>query len=816
MDRNSLFRLFFNAPAITSAWTSPYAGNYHRTLYNNINSMPRSRPYSNSVAIIQSSGTGKSRMVHEQSNLVFTIPFNLRSQADEKDLPFPVPDAVIRTHLAETAPKDNIANVQLYYFVFLKHLFYRVRTELETLYSATSRAATHAALATSWQNHLETGVREKLYGEVVESAAQHASTRNAAPLHLYAATAEAQREFTQLLSEIDRYVKSPELGANDVRVVLYFDEAHILVNTSAPLNPDNKDLYDVLCSCFNAFLDEPLFVIYLSTNSHLEKFAPSREMAKSARARENADALQAPITETPFDCAKDLYIRPGKCTLQDICTIEFMSKFGRPMFWTLIEGAGSHKKEVLSEIIGLARAKLICNHNIDLGHRKLTPEGRLAVIDMRLMLTWEPRREAYRTEATLVASHMRMAYSVPKDRVYLRSGYSSEPILSEAAAQQCYVFRKHYSTSVILDILTENLDSGLLDLGERGELVARAIITSAYDRAVERDHPPKHTNTPPFYSHGCRLVTFIEELFRAEYAKEILDSVPDNVKSKVPLREAFKDARLRFTHFSKMADDTSTSTEAMYAAFIRGMAIICMSRQRAVDVMLPILLVDGPLREEVMTSLIIQIKRRGREGNKAAYIIDEGAIRFFPTASETTSAGVDGSNRPYIALVMELGVQAPLNPQARTHAKARARFKPNPKPARSVDPEKRQRMQPDMQQTPSKIFLPQQGRLKYAKASHPRYSIFAYGCSDTVYKVIDRNEKVTYTLLLASRDFLGEHPRQDCESLKAVRKMKPFWAAGEDCYHWLESELLNTPEAVDDPDAEWLVTGNIMESDEDT
>ena len=34
--------------------------------------------YANSVAIIQSSGTGKSWMVHEQANLVFMIPFNLR------------------------------------------------------------------------------------------------------------------------------------------------------------------------------------------------------------------------------------------------------------------------------------------------------------------------------------------------------------------------------------------------------------------------------------------------------------------------------------------------------------------------------------------------------------------------------------------------------------------------------------------------------------------------------------------------------------------------------------------------------------------
>lgn len=34
-------------------------------------------PYGNQVAVIQSSGTGKSRMVDELAKLVFTIPFNL-------------------------------------------------------------------------------------------------------------------------------------------------------------------------------------------------------------------------------------------------------------------------------------------------------------------------------------------------------------------------------------------------------------------------------------------------------------------------------------------------------------------------------------------------------------------------------------------------------------------------------------------------------------------------------------------------------------------------------------------------------------------
>jgi hypothetical protein len=71
--------------ALESAWCSSYSGNNHQLLFDNINAIPRTeKPYSNQIAIVQSSGTGKSRMVHEQANLVFTIPFNLRERGDNQ------------------------------------------------------------------------------------------------------------------------------------------------------------------------------------------------------------------------------------------------------------------------------------------------------------------------------------------------------------------------------------------------------------------------------------------------------------------------------------------------------------------------------------------------------------------------------------------------------------------------------------------------------------------------------------------------------------------------------------------------------------
>jgi hypothetical protein len=118
---------------------------------------------------------------------------------------------------------------------------------------------------------------------------------------------------------------------NDVLLMLYFDKAHGLSDRKIPNDPDGKDMYDVLCSCFNVFIPSPIFVIYLSTNSNIGQLAPAGRAARSGRARADADALQAPITEVPFDCSPDFPIPSGKLSLQGVCEVKFMAQFGRPM-----------------------------------------------------------------------------------------------------------------------------------------------------------------------------------------------------------------------------------------------------------------------------------------------------------------------------------------------------------------------------------------------------------------------------------------------------------------------------------------------------
>ena len=444
----------------------------------------------------------------------------------------------------------------------------------------------------------------------------------------------------------------------------------------------------------------------------------------------------------------------------------------------MLQGAGYSKAEVMLTIINFARAKLLCQPILDVGANDVGKSARTAVVDVRLMLDYEPRREAsHQLQADLVASHMRICYSVPQNREYMRSGYPSEPILAEAAAQQMCTFRKH-DRSAILHILRDNMDSGLLDRGERGELVGRELLMSAYDRAIEREDmarrrresvllapstsDPDSFMTPRSYSSGVSLIAFIEELFTKENARQVMESLPDNIKDETKFRDAFKDAKVRFTHFGKMGDTTGTTSAASWVALTRGMAIITRSGEVAVDVIIPILLYDKKLCEEVVSGLLVQFKRRRHSGPKASYLIDHRTIGFFPKDS------LDSERRPYISLVMELGVQ----PKGTI---------PTKEPPKSV---------PSGGTSPSRLDVMSQGHLHHARDTHPRFSIFAYGCSNTVYKGISPEQRNIYQHLLASRDFLTEHPRQHSGALDALGRMKPLWKAGSACYDWVNEKVL--------------------------
>jgi hypothetical protein len=118
---------------------------------------------------------------------------------------------------------------------------------------------------------------------------------------------------------------------SDVRILVYFDEAHSLSDIS--IDGDGRNYYDALCSVLDLLKECSLFAITLSTNSNLSRFSPSKRAHPSNRVVEGKDSLQAPYTELLFDCLENNkpLIRPNEMTLKEVADVGFMVKFGRPL-----------------------------------------------------------------------------------------------------------------------------------------------------------------------------------------------------------------------------------------------------------------------------------------------------------------------------------------------------------------------------------------------------------------------------------------------------------------------------------------------------
>lgn len=143
---------------------------------------------------------------------------------------------------------------------------------------------------------------------------------------------EAQQALTELLLCMNDYCPfNPNPNPpNKIKIILYFDEAHELSRIRTNGNQGNLpyDHYNALCGSLNVFRAQPIFAIFLSTD--LSALAPSRKDNRSTRAR--AGHLQAPITETPFDCSPDFPLKLESLDYDDICQIKFLAQFGRPLY----------------------------------------------------------------------------------------------------------------------------------------------------------------------------------------------------------------------------------------------------------------------------------------------------------------------------------------------------------------------------------------------------------------------------------------------------------------------------------------------------
>lgn len=431
------------------------------------------------------------------------------------------------------------------------------------------------------------------------------------------------------------------------------------------------------------------------------------------------------------------------------------------------------------DLLAFARLKLVFSENTNTTleeSQKVSPLAGIAVLDVLLMFGFDSCRLSFDgldPFKGMVSSNMRTVHSLTLDRLFMRSGYPSEPLLAEAAAQQIHAWRRNAkqddgTRDPALEILSHNLNRDLLDRGELGEVICRYIIIMARFQASLVAYP----NTSPHFSRPVPLALFLTELLAAEPARRFLSSIPNNSPDKgtnVPLKRCIEHAVVNFTHYAKWTDNEIVKPDNLLACFIRSLAPVCKTNARAIDLVIPFL-VDRrrPVSPDNMSAILLQFKRRLHRGSPSKYAIRQEDVGMF-------DANNTDDHRPYLTVVMELGVTVSED-SISTNAD---------RPRRGAQPEP----------MPKSIYIPvydssnEQGkkgkdRNVVADQQHARYSIFVYGCSPKTYKVVKDDEVARYQEMLQLTELLSNHPRKDEESKKLVYQQKPYFDAGSDMMYW--------------------------------
>ncbi|KAF8324295.1 uncharacterized protein EI90DRAFT_3075735 [Cantharellus anzutake] len=732
-------------PGLQSAFQEPYRGETHKLLIETLNKYsqpsgygPSHRPYNLSLSVIQSSGMGKSRMVHEAAHSVFTIPINIREEFGPVLKSYPPPDEEFRHYFQEHDTKSDL-RLQAEYAIILGVLFTKAAELLE---KPIFEHKTGTALASEWANYLNEGQtstevgtnRKKFLDSVVDRARQLQSAELGVPRQN---EKEAQRKLHLLIPWMQdscrkfiKAISSDDGRAEDVKCIVYFDDAHQLTE---PVSPNNARRYSPHHN-FGTVLSElaysPVFFIFLSTSSHPPEFNPFPASHPSVRVAQGL-RLSPPFTELPFDIFVDkvfenLESQKKNRSLENVGQTGVMAGFGRGL-WYVYHKNWLEQKEL--PVISFARDKLIAE-----GNEAEVFHSLIAALGIRIGIIFDIILQASRTmESKLVESHMRVVYAIPEHREFMHAGSPSEPILAEAAARHLND-PSNGSTIEIQgpEILAQAREKGLLAKGEHGELCGRLLVTIAHDIALRQKHSlPKEFLPDPYFHRPVHVLDFLKALFAKQFETVILDAHSVTAKADVPdLKTAFANAYIFFSHFALAKNSEMLSAPNLAVALLRGMALQAEDNEGSIDAIIPVHM--GHPTESISPESTSAINLQFRNRKEA------DPCRVFRPIT------VPDEEMPVISIIFELG--------ARKIGEAGLVTITEEIPRNSCS----------------------SGNKLHWDDHH--YEIVAYGCISETFAAIPSAVQPHYQSVLVARTIVEDFPRAgNDKSLRAFENLKPFF-----------------------------------------
>jgi hypothetical protein len=271
----------------------------------------------------------------------------------------------------------------------------------------------------------------------------------------------------------------------------------------------------------------------------------------------------------------------------------------------------------------------------------------IAVLSARLLLDLSPASsETRRYEEDQVRSHLRLLYSVQRDKHVIVTGSSPEPLIAEASAEVMhYRLENDIPYMNIWKLLSEFIDDGVIALGTIGELIGRVLSILAMDRAINSLPPGEHRQLK--YQTPVSVAAYYEALLTNEAWESLRLSVPANggqlkkSDAETTFEAAFQNAYIHFSHYAKANDDTPMKDQYSWALWLRGTAILCQLNQNLTDRAIPI---HFPLVGDVGPNSMSVILDQDKAGQSvdAAFVSVQSAEKLQVFSRENDLPYIDG------------------------------------------------------------------------------------------------------------------------------------------------------------------------------
>jgi len=573
------------------------ASNWHGAYYSEF--------YAPYIVFFQSSGTGKSKLLQQLSNNHYVLYLCLH-----------------------VSPSSGIPQATKYACKFLLQKSENIMVRTVAFLCACIELLDNKSIQ-EWNDMQKTDK----FGEVVEEkAGEYAEKLNKLSKDLKfqdlerLCISEIKRIWLEKSEHVSVFVKSK------AKLVFIFDEARSLLKNDLD-SLDQKDYRFLNFRRALRCLPENIFTIIADTLSTLSNFQPVSSLDPSSRVQRHAYKLFSPFYLIP---TFDLFKKENS----QLWTLKDLFSTGRPLW-----GAALSKGIEIPDLICLAQQKLIGGITKDQWiENKPNIASAIAILSSRISINVVLGSQI---ASELVAGYMAICFYISDDFQRLMIMYPSEPILAEASAQLMADLRV---LEIILFNLKTALQYGYIEPGYRGELIARLILTIAWNKTISSVQPnnllQKSTLSLPItlYSQRVRLCAYLKSLFGEDNYKKVFSELPSELAN----------GWIGFTHF--IAINYIPNDTKLLEIFNRFGAILFSKRnQNGVDFIIPILLnyennEHEDNEDRKISYILCQIKNWKRN-----YDDNWPASATSKLSTDYIFKDISTNDNPYLSLYMQLG-----------------------------------------------------------------------------------------------------------------------------------------------------------------